>query len=113
MPNDSSPHRDTRFAVRIHQAGMTFGDLKAIWVVADELGYDGASLYDVLMAPCLECWTTLTALIASTVRLSAIPLVLSASYRHPAVLAKMAASLDVISSGRLVLGMGAGGLAKD
>lgn len=97
------------FAVRIHQANYTFSQLRAIWQEADRLGYDGATLYDLLSAPCLECWTTLTALTALTDRLRPIPLVLSNTYRHPAVLAKMAASLDVIAGGRLILGLGAGG----
>jgi alkanesulfonate monooxygenase SsuD/methylene tetrahydromethanopterin reductase-like flavin-dependent oxidoreductase (luciferase family) len=92
---------------------MTYQHLLAIWQAADSLGYDGASLYDLLAAPCLECWTTLTMLTMATHRLRAIPMVLSHTYRHPAVLAKMAATLDVVSGGRLVLGLGAGGSRHD
>jgi hypothetical protein len=48
------------FIVRVHQAHMTYQHLLAIWKTADSLGYDGASLFDLLAAPCLECWTTVT-----------------------------------------------------
>src|SRR6202035_4421990 len=58
--------------------------------------------------PCLEGWTTLTALAQATKRLRLGTLVTGIHYRHPAVLANMAAALDVISDGRLELGIGAG-----
>jgi alkanesulfonate monooxygenase SsuD/methylene tetrahydromethanopterin reductase-like flavin-dependent oxidoreductase (luciferase family) len=102
-----------RCVVRVHQAGMPFAHLLAIWREADALGYDGGSLYDLIGAPALECWTTLTALTMATRRLRAIPLVLAVGYRHPALLAKMAATLDDISGGRLVLGLGSGGDRRD
>jgi len=85
------------FIVRVHQAHMTYQHLLSIWQAADSLGYDGASLYDLLAAPCLECWTTLTMLTMATRRILAIPMVLSHTYRHPAVLAIMAATLDRVS----------------
>src|SRR5258708_23695019 len=97
------------FIVSVHQAYMTYQHLLAIWQAADSLGYDGASLYDLLAAPCLECWTTLTMLTMETRRIRAIPMVLSYTYRHPAVLAKMAATLDIAAGRRLVFGLGAGG----
>ena len=97
------------FIVRLHQGGFDYPYLRGIFRTADELGYDGASLYDLLGIPTLECWTTLSALAAETERIRLIPMVLANLYRHPATLAKMAATLDVISEGRLVLGMGAGG----
>ncbi|MCV7321788.1 LLM class F420-dependent oxidoreductase [Mycolicibacterium confluentis] len=58
--------------------------------------------------PCLEGWTTLTALAQATTRLRLGTLVTGVHYRHPAVLANMAAALDIISGGRLELGIGAG-----
>ncbi len=58
--------------------------------------------------PLLECWTTLSALARDTRRLRLGTSVLCHSYRSPSVLAKMAATLDVISGGRLELGLGAG-----
>lgn len=63
--------------------------------------------------PLLECWTALSALARDTTRLRLGTSVLCNSYRHPAVLAKMAATLDVISEGRLDLGMGAGWFQRE
>jgi alkanesulfonate monooxygenase SsuD/methylene tetrahydromethanopterin reductase-like flavin-dependent oxidoreductase (luciferase family) len=92
---------------------MSFSELVAIWREADRLGYDGASVYDLITASAHECWTTLTALTMATRRVRAIPLVLAAGYRHPALVAKMSATLDDISGGRLILGLGAGGSRDD
>jgi F420-dependent oxidoreductase-like protein len=58
--------------------------------------------------PCLEGWTTLTALAQATSRIRLGCLVTGITYRHPAVLANMAATVDIISGGRLELGIGAG-----
>lgn len=103
------PMMTPKFVVRLHQGGFEYGYLREIFRAADGLGYDGASLYDLLGIPTLECWTTLSALAAETERIRLIPMVLANLYRHPGTLAKMAATLDVISGGRLVLGIGAGG----
>jgi alkanesulfonate monooxygenase SsuD/methylene tetrahydromethanopterin reductase-like flavin-dependent oxidoreductase (luciferase family) len=104
----------TRFCVRIHHAGYTFDQLRRLWRSADRSGYDGVSLYDVLARPALEVWTTLAVLAVSTRRLVAMPLVLDVGYRHPAMLAKMAAALDTLTGGqRLVLGLGYGGNPDD
>ncbi|HEY7949112.1 MAG TPA: TIGR03560 family F420-dependent LLM class oxidoreductase [Acidimicrobiales bacterium] len=56
----------------------------------------------------LECWSVLAALAASVPRITLAPLVTSVTYRHPAVLAKIATAVDRIGGGRLVLGLGAG-----
>ena len=58
--------------------------------------------------PALECWTSLTALAQRTQRIRFGPLVSPMTFRHPAMLARMAAAVDGLSSGRLVLGVGAG-----
>ena len=60
-------------------------------------------------AQVLECWTTLTAIAASTSDVKVGPLVLNVANHHPGVLASMAATLQDISGGRLLLGLGAGG----
>ena len=99
--------------MRLHQGGCDYSYLREIFQAADRLGYDAASLYDLLGVPTLECWTTLSALAAETTRVRLVPLVLANLYRHPATLAKMAATLDVISEGRLTLGIGAGGGESD
>src|SRR5258707_13148567 len=97
------------FFIRVHQTNMTYQQLLAIWQVADRLGYDGASLYDLLAASCLESWTVLSALTMATPHIRAIPMVMTYLYRPPAVLAKMAATLAVIPVGRLLLGRRGGG----
>jgi F420-dependent oxidoreductase-like protein len=56
----------------------------------------------------LECWSVIAALAASVPRVRLAPLVTSVTYRHPAVLAKIAAAVDQVSHGRLTLGIGAG-----
>jgi len=56
----------------------------------------------------LECWSVLAGLASAVPRLRLSPLVTSVTYRHPAVLAKIAAAVDQISDGRLLLGIGAG-----
>ena len=101
--------RKAKFGVRVHQSGYSFEDLKAIFTQADRLGYYSATLYDLLNIPALECWTTLSALAAVTERIRLAPMVLANLYRPPALLAKMSATLDGISDGRLELGIGGGG----
>jgi alkanesulfonate monooxygenase SsuD/methylene tetrahydromethanopterin reductase-like flavin-dependent oxidoreductase (luciferase family) len=102
-----------KFSVRIHQGGYTYQSLRRIWMDADRLGYYSATLYDLLNVPTLECWTTLSALASQTSRIRITPLALANTYRHPAVFAKMASTLDVISNGRLEVGIGAGGGRDD
>jgi alkanesulfonate monooxygenase SsuD/methylene tetrahydromethanopterin reductase-like flavin-dependent oxidoreductase (luciferase family) len=103
-----------RFCVRIHHAGFSFADLRRVVLSAERLGYDGASLYDVLNPRALEVWGALSALTDATRRLVLMPLVLDVGYRHPAMLAKMAASLDLQGGGhRLIVGLGYGGNPVD
>lgn len=63
--------------------------------------------------PLLEAWTALSALARDTTNIRLGTSVLCNSYRHPSVLAKMAATLDVISEGRLELGLGAGWFQRE
>ena len=84
----------------------------------EQTGWDGVYFADHFMpngpgaAPLdgdtLECWSVIAALAASVPRMRIAPLVTSVTYRHPAVLAKIAAAVDHISGGRLTLGVGAG-----
>lgn len=82
---------------------------------AADQGFEGVWYADHFMpdgketsAPWSEAWTTLSALAIAVPKLRLGPLVSGNTYRHPAILAKMAATLDHISEGRVVLGLGAG-----
>ena len=84
-------------------------------VRADETGWDGVWTADHFMpnaednsGPMHEAWGVLAALAARTERVRLGPLVCGNTYRHPAVLLKQAVTVDHISGGRVVLGMGAG-----
>ena len=110
MTADQTP---VKFNVRVNQYRYSYEDLLRIWIEADRLGYYSASLFDLLTVDALECWTTLTALLAHTQRIRAVPMVLANPYRHPVLTAKMVATLDVISGGRITLGIGAGGSRSD
>ena len=81
-------------------------------VRAEELGFDFVSVSDHLHGthPTFETWTLLTWIAAATTRIGVVSNVLGLPYRSPAVLAKMAETLDRMSGGRFVLGLGAGGM---
>jgi alkanesulfonate monooxygenase SsuD/methylene tetrahydromethanopterin reductase-like flavin-dependent oxidoreductase (luciferase family) len=93
-----------------------WADMRAAALAAEEAGFDGLWTWDHLRDPdggsgpgVPEAWTVLTALAEVTRRLMLGPLVLNVANRHPGVLANMAATLQTISGGRLILGIGAGG----
>jgi len=104
-----------RFAIFSSMGNTTWGDVEALWRHAEQTGWDAACVTDHFMpntpdrvGDMLESWTTLTALAALTTRMRVGTIVSGNTYRHPAVLAKMAANVDIISGGRLICGMGAG-----
>ncbi len=93
-----------------------WADMRAAALAAEAAGFDGLWTWDHLRDPdddegpgVPEAWTVLTALAAITTRVALGPLVLNVANRHPGVLANMAATLQTISGGRLILGLGAGG----
>jgi len=88
-----------------------FDRVRKVVLECERLGYHSVWLDDHLMfgkSPILECWTTLSALSAITTRIRLGTMVSCNSFRNPSLLAKMAATFDVISGGRLELGVGAG-----
>jgi F420-dependent oxidoreductase-like protein len=105
-----------RFAIKTSPQNTTWADMLAVWQAADDIelfesGWTFDHFYPIFSdpnGPCMEGWVTLTALAQATRRLRVGVMVTGNVYRHPAVLANMAATLDIISGGRLELGLGAG-----
>lgn len=95
----------------------TWHDMLEVWRAADGMeifhsAWNFDHFYPINVpdtsGPCMEAWTTLTALAQATERIRIGCMVSGVVYRHPAVLANMIASLDIISEGRLEIGLGAG-----
>src|SRR5436190_8700606 len=113
----TAPDRRLSFGIKTSQMGLSYEEILRIWREADQIPVFGhAWLWDHMVplrgdvrAAALEAWTLLAALAAQTTRLRLGVIVTSNRLRPPAVLAKMAATVDQISGGRLVFGIGAGG----
>ena len=94
----------------------SYADIKEMALTAEELGFDSIWVYDHLLyrtpgeedSGIWECWTTLSALAEATKRVEIGSMVVCTAFRNPALLAKMAITLDEISQGRFTLGLGAG-----
>jgi alkanesulfonate monooxygenase SsuD/methylene tetrahydromethanopterin reductase-like flavin-dependent oxidoreductase (luciferase family) len=105
--------------VYLPQMGFTYPEILHRAHHCEELGIDSLWLYDHLYGPgmpdypSLEAWTLATALLSSTERIQVGHMVLCNQFRHPAVLAKMATTLDQISAGRLQLGIGSGSIEDE
>jgi alkanesulfonate monooxygenase SsuD/methylene tetrahydromethanopterin reductase-like flavin-dependent oxidoreductase (luciferase family) len=106
--------RPVEVGLYLPQVAMSPDDVLRRATAADELGFHSLWLYDHLYAPGLpaqasfEGWTLASWLLARTTRLRVGHLVLCNNFRHPALLAKMATTLDVLSGGRVELGLGSG-----
>jgi F420-dependent oxidoreductase-like protein len=105
-----------RFGFKTAPQNTTWDAMLDVWRAGDDIdlfesGWTFDHFYPIFSdsaGPCLEGWITLTALAQATRRVRLGTLVTGIHYRHPAVLANMAATLDIVSGGRLELGIGAG-----
>jgi alkanesulfonate monooxygenase SsuD/methylene tetrahydromethanopterin reductase-like flavin-dependent oxidoreductase (luciferase family) len=112
-----SDGKQLSFGIKTSQMGASYEDILGIWRQADAVPvFEHAWLWDHMVplrgpvnAAALEAWTLLAALAVETDRLQMGVMVTSNRLRYPSVLAKMAATVDVISGGRLIFGIGAGG----
>jgi F420-dependent oxidoreductase-like protein len=103
-----------RYGLKLSQ-NATIGQYQAVWRIADEAGFDHCWCMDHFATlgprddgPIFEAWALLAAMAAATSRTRVGCAVTGNTYRHPAVLAKAAVTVDHLSGGRLEFGIGAG-----
>ncbi|KUI25097.1 luciferase [Mycobacterium sp. IS-1742] len=110
---------DLDVGVYVPQIGFTYEDMLHRAARCEAAGIGSLWLYDHLYGPgapeypSMEAWTLATALLARTDRLRVGHMVLCNQFRHPALLAKMATTLDHISAGRFQFGIGSGSIEDE